>query len=43
MATATLWNNISDEYLKQSKDIITVKKRLKTFLFNGYYCSDVVC
>lgn len=30
MATATLWNNISDEYLKQSKDINTFKKPLKT-------------
>ena len=42
MGAAILWNSITDEHLKQSKDITTFKKRLKTYLFNGYYCSGIV-
>ena len=33
MGAAILWNSITDD-LKQSKDITTFKKRLKTYIFN---------
>ena len=32
----------TDEHLKQSKNITTFKKQLKTYLFDGYYCSGIV-
>ena len=42
MGAAILWNSISDDHLKQSRDITTFKKRLKPYPFNGYYCSGIV-
>ena len=41
MGAATLWNSITDEHLKNSKDITTFKKRLKTYLYKGHYCSGI--
>ena len=43
MGAAILQNRITDEQLKQIKDIIiTFKKRLKTYPFNGYYSFGIV-
>ena len=41
MGAATLGNSITDEHLKKSKDTTTFKKRLKTYLFKGDYCSRI--
>ena len=38
MGAAILWNSITDGNLKQSKDITTFKRQLKTCI----HCSDII-
>ena len=42
IGAAILYNSITVEHLKLSKDITTFKKQLKTYLFNGYFYSGIV-